>query len=256
MMYQELLDKIVVESKRILESKLTGIYIHGSIAMQCFNPQKSDIDLIFVVEGDIPDEQKMEFMNEVVKINKLAPNKGIELSVVKREYCKEIPYPIPFELHFSNMHVQWFLDNPVDYISKMKGTDKDLAAHFTIINHCGIVLYGEEIAAVFGEVPRADYMDSILSDIEGAKEDILEDPIYIILNLCRVVAFLKEDLVTSKVQGGEWGLKNLELKYQSLICDALECYASDKKMLLKKEEALEFAEYMLRMTQEKNTEIK
>lgn len=245
MMYQELLDKIVAESKRIFRSELTGIYLHGSMAMQCFNPEKSDIDLIFVVEGGITDEQKLEFMNEVVKINKLAPNKGIELSVVKRGHCKEIPYPIPFELHFSNMHLQWFLDNPTDYISKMKGTDKDLTAHFTIINHCGIVLYGEEIASVFGEVPKADYIDSIWTDIEGAKEEVLDNPIYIILNLCRVAAFLKDDLVTSKMQGGEWGIDNLELKYQKLICDALKCYASDNKMVVKKEEALAFAEYML-----------
>ena len=244
-MYQELLDKIVVESKRIFKSELTGIYLHGSMAMQCFNPQKSDIDLIFVVEGNITDEQKLEFMYEIVKINKLAPNKGIELSVVKREYCKEIPYPIPFELHFSNMHLQWFLDNPTDYISKMKGTDKDLAAHFTIINHCGIVLYGKEIATIFGDVSKADYIDSILNDIEDAKEEILDNPIYIILNLCRVAAFLKDDLVTSKIQGGEWGLENLELKYHKLICDALKCYASDKKMVVKKEEAQVFAEYML-----------
>lgn len=247
MMYQDVLDKIVDESKLIFGTELTGIYLHGSMAMECFNPDKSDIDLIFVVEDDISDEQKMEFMDKIIELNKLAPSKGIELSIVKKVYCKEFLYPTPFELHFSNMHLQWFVDNPTDYISKMKGTDKDLAAHFTIIKHRGKVLYGERIASVFGEVPKADYIDSIWSDIEGAKEEILDNPVYMILNLCRVAAFVKDDFVASKKQGGEWGIDHLELKYQRLIYEALNCYVSDKEMVVEKEEAQAFAEYMLTM---------
>ncbi|MBQ8189410.1 MAG: DUF4111 domain-containing protein [Lachnospiraceae bacterium] len=247
MSYQMILEKIVDTSKQIFRSNLTGVYLHGSIVMGCFNPDKSDIDLIIVVEDNITDEQKMQFMKEVVELDKSAPSKGIELSIVKKTYCKEFLYPTPFELHFSNTHLQWFIDNPTDYISKMKGTDKDLAAHFTIINHCGITLYGEGIASIFSEVPKADYIDSIWADIEGAKEEILEIPMYMILNLCRVVAYLKKGLVTSKKQGGEWGKQNLEPRYQSLISEALKCYASDEKMVVEAAEAQAFAEYMLEL---------
>ena len=73
----------------------------------------------------------------------------------------------------------------------MKGMDKDLAAHFTIINKYGIVLYGEKIDSVFSDVPLRDYIDSIFCDIENAPEDIIDQPVYIVLNLCRVLAFLK-----------------------------------------------------------------
>ena len=92
------------------------------------------------------------------------------------------------------------MDNPLDYILKMKGTDKDLAAHFTIIKACGIVLYGAGINEVFADVPRDKYIDSIWADIEGARAEILENPVYIILNLCRVAAFLKDNLILSKKQ--------------------------------------------------------
>lgn len=133
MYYQNMLDKIVDESKQIFGAELTGIYLHGSLAMGCFNPEKSDIDLIIVIKNSITGEQKLKFMNEVVELNKVAPSKGIELSIVKEAYCKEFHYPTPFELHFSKMHIQWFMDDPADYIRKMNGTDKDLAAHFKII---------------------------------------------------------------------------------------------------------------------------
>ena len=120
------------------------------------------------------------------------------------EYCRNFLYPTPFELHFSNAHLQWFIDDPTAYIHKMNGTDKDLAAHFTIIKKYGVVLYGEEINDVFADVPEKDYVDSIWHDVEGAGEDILEEPVYVILNLCRVAAFLKNGLILSKKQGGEW----------------------------------------------------
>ena len=246
MMYQGLIDKIVDISKQIFGAELTGVYLHGSMAMGCFHPDKSDIDLILVIENAITDEQKINFMNEIVKLNTLAPKKGIELSIVKKSYCKEFLYPTPYELHFSNMHLQWFIDNPTEYISKMKGTDKDLAAHFMIINHCGITLYGEEIPSLFSEVPKADYIDSIWHDIEDAEEEILENPIYMILNLCRVAAFMQDDLITSKEQGGRWGIQNLEPQYQGLILEALKCYASDEEMVVRKEQAQRFAQYMLK----------
>lgn len=245
MQYQDVLDKIVSKSKEILGAELVGIYLHGSMAMGCFHPDKSDIDLIIVIKDDITDNQKLKFMNEVVELNKAAPSKGIELSIVKEAYCKEFLYPTPFELHFSNGHLQWFIDDPAGYISKMYGTDKDLAAHFKIIKEYGIVLCGADIQEVFADVPRENYIDSIWCDIAGAKEEILENPVYVILNLCRVLAFLKNDLICSKKQGGEWALQNLPSEFQPLIADALESYASGNEMKSDEERAHKFADYML-----------
>lgn len=56
-----------------------------------------------------------------------------KLSIVKMDVCKPFVYPTPFELHFSNAYLQWYKTNPLDYVEKMNGVDKDLAAHFTII---------------------------------------------------------------------------------------------------------------------------
>lgn len=129
----------------------------------------------------------------------------------------------------------------------MNGTDKDLAAHFTIIKKYGVVLYGEEINDVFADVPRKDYIDSIWYDVEGAGEDILEDPVYMILNLCRAAAFLKNDLILSKKQGGEWALQNLSARYRTLISKALQSYMLGTEMDLNRMEAQKFADYMLPM---------
>lgn len=246
MYYQELINDFVDMCQRIIGDDLTGIYLHGSMAMGCFNADKSDIDIIVIVEDIIPDKQKMSIMKQIVKLNGNAPAKGLEVSFVKKEYCKPFVYPTPFELHFSVMHLQWFHDNPDDYIDKMKGEDKDLAAHFTIINKYGVRLYGKEIASVFGNVPRKDYADSIWHDIEKAAEDILNNPIYIVLNLCRVLAYLRDDLILSKEKGGRWGLIHVNEKYHPLISQAHQCYQSNRDMYVEKSIAQQFANAMIK----------
>lgn len=244
--YQDLLDKFVKGSCKILGDNLVGIYLHGSAVMRCFNPDKSDIDLLVVVKEEISREAKKSYMDMIVELNKQAPQKGIEMSIVKECVCNPFVYPTPFELHFSIAHLEWYIANPEDYVEKMNGTDKDLAAHATILYHRGQTLYGKEIREVFGEASREDYLDSIWADIAEAKEEIMDNPMYITLNLCRVLAYCREGLIVSKQEGGEWGLKHMPMpEYRSLITEALEEYQSGKAMNPDEKTAIAFAEYML-----------
>lgn len=241
---QEVLNKLVECSCHIFENKLTGVYLHGSIAMGCFNSMKSDLDILVVVEDAITDLQKKMFMDGIIALNDNSPAKGIEISIVRSEYCKNFVYPTPFDLHFSNMHLSWYKSNPTEYVKKMNGTDRDLAAHFVITKKRGIVLYGKEINDVFGEIPSEDYLDSIKSDIINSQDEVIDNPIYIILNLCRVLAYRQDGLVLSKKEGGEWGIKNIHGKYHILIKEALICYTSDQNMILNNSLAVEFCKYM------------
>ncbi|MDE7298759.1 MAG: DUF4111 domain-containing protein [Lachnospiraceae bacterium] len=124
-----------------------------------------------------------------------------------------------------------------EYCRSMNGTDKDLAAHFTVLRAVGFALCGREISDVFGEVPREAYLDSIWSDIAGAADEIAENPVYVILNLCRVLAFLEDGLVCSKAQGGAWALGRLPEDFagRGLIEEAVECYRTGKRFAADRE---------------------
>lgn len=243
--YRTLLVSLVQQSKNILGDNLVGIYLHGSAVMGCFNDKKSDLDFIVVIKADISNVIKRQYMELAVELNKQAPAKGIEFSIVRENVCNPFVYPTPFELHFSITHLNWYLSEPEDYIEKMKGTDKDLAAHFTIIYHRGETLFGKEIKEVFAKVSRENYFDSIWCDIEKSKAEIEDNPTYIILNLCRVLAYIKEDLILSKLEGGNWGLKNIPEEYHSLISNALTEYQSGELMDFDVQLEKEYAEYML-----------
>ena len=241
-----LINGFVEQSKKILQDNLVGVYLHGSLVMGCFNPQKSDIDLIIVVDKPISVSIKKAYLDMVVHFNALGPTKGIEMSIVLREVCKPFVYPTPYELHFSAGYLDWYKDDPDDYIREMNGTDKDLAAHFTIINKRGRCLYGAPIEDVFAEVPSSDYMDSIWFDVEGAAEEITEYPMYLTLNLARVLAYKKEGLVLSKKEGGTWALEHLPAEYRPLLAGALREYSESAEIAYDENLAKRYAEYVIK----------
>ena len=182
--YNPILQKIKDTYIDILGSNLVGIYLHGSIAFGCFRWEQSDIDFIAVVSRPLALPVKTKLMEAIVVLNKFAPPKGIEMSVVLKKHCKNFVYPTPFELHFSNGQLGSYFADPQAYCKSTNSGDKDLAAHFTVIKSTGFLLHGSEIDAVFGNIPKAYYADSIKYDIEDAQKTITRYPQYTILNLC------------------------------------------------------------------------
>lgn len=239
-MTDQLLNKITEGYKRILGENLVGIYLHGSLALGCFTWDKSDIDFIAVVENEPAPFEKAEIIKLLLKLDADAPPKGLEMSVVPRSACERFVYPTPYYLHFSNGHKQSYIDDLEGHIAMLHGVDRDLAAHFTVIRAVGKTLFGAPISEVFGNVPPSDYLDSILSDIENAEEDILEDPVYITLNLCRIMGYLKGAGVLSKLDGGKWGLEHLP-EYGDVINAALTEYSGGEKKCVAAERLRQFA---------------
>lgn len=48
MRVEKILEQLKAACTNILSTNLTGIYLHGSLALGCFNWDKSDIDFIVV----------------------------------------------------------------------------------------------------------------------------------------------------------------------------------------------------------------
>lgn len=242
---ETVMNQLAEKARDILKDNLTGVYLHGSAAMGCFHPAKSDIDIIIVINERMTKETKKELMDCIVELNAAAPAKGLEISVVMKSVCKPFAYPTPFELHFSPMHLNRYRNDPVDYIEKMHGLDKDLAAHFTVINHRGKCLAGFPIDQVFGTVPQEYYMDSIWEDVKNARAEITENALYLILNLARVLAYKENGLVLSKKEGGEWARNNLPIRYRQLVSAALSEYNGEGTPEYSKDSLEEYAEFML-----------
>lgn len=205
--------------------QLTGIYVHGSLALGGFCWETSDVDFLVVVRCAPSGEQKERMIRYLLEMEPLAPRKGLEMSVVLEEDVRNFVYPTPFELHFSPLHVAKAAADLPGFCRTMRGTDCDLAAHFAVTRQSGICLYGPAAQTLFSPVPQSAYLDSIARDLEDARTDILREPVYVILNLCRSLAYMRCGKILSKQQGGVWALENADSCFRPLIAQALDAYA-------------------------------
>lgn len=242
---RNLLKETAEEYRKILKENLVGIYEHGSLSFGCFRWEVSDIDFLAVVRRPLTQAEKEGLICTLLEHRESAPDKGVEMSVVLQEHLKPFVYPTPFELHYSNAHLDGYLRDVALYCEGMNGADKDLAAHCTVIREKGRTVIGEKIGDVFGEVPKSAYLDSILFDVESAEEDIPENPVYVTLNLCRVLAAAREGLILSKAEGGRWGADRLDGRWREFVLNALSAYENGSVFQPNAETACQFARMML-----------
>lgn len=240
----EILNKIVNSYKDILKDNLVGIYLHGSLAMNCFNPNSSDIDFLVVIKEKLDFKDMRQLIDVLLQLSELGPKKGFEMSVLLEQDTKNFKYPTHFVLHFSDFHKDRYINQP-NYICG-GFEDHDLAAHIVILRERGICLHGSPIKDVFQEVPKKYYIDAIKSDIEDSKTEIKNNPVYYILNLCRVLYFLQDGNICSKKEGGEWAIINIPEKFKDIIQGALNIYSDTNNVFsVNSKNLVEFADYML-----------
>ncbi len=226
MRIQPLLAEIRDTCLQICGDKLIGIYVHGSLAFGCFRWDVSDVDFLVVVGAPLTLTEKQALATFLLCPQNAVPDKGLEMSVVLETDCRHFRYPTPFLFHYSESHRDRYQKDIIAYCETLQGTDSDLAAHFTVTREVGYPLVGPAPKELFAPVPPDAYKASLLYDVGNMEADIAENPVYGVLNLCRVLAWCREGVVLSKAQGGLWGMKKLSL-WQNLIARALGAYETN-----------------------------
>lgn len=239
------LDALIDNYTYILNTNLIGIYLHGSLAMGCFNPASSDIDLLVVIKEELCFREKRALIDVILNMSSKGIKNDFEMSVILEADAKHFSYPTHFVLHYSSTYKERYINDP-GFLCE-NGVDPDLASHITILANRGICLAGKPISEVFGPVEEKHYLESILADVRSANDGILDSPVYYILNLCRVLYFLREKVVASKKEGGEWELNHLAFPHKDIVQSALSSYLDTKNTLqVEQSKLIEFAEYMLK----------
>lgn len=227
----QLLGALCADFQAVLGEKLTGFYVHGSLAMGCFSPASSDADCLAVARAPLTRAEKLALLERVYDRSRVSPSGGIEMSVVLESVCRETDWPAPYELHYSPAWKERYEKDPLALCSGDEKRDPDLAAHFAMTRARGRALFGPEPADLFAPVPPGVFSDSLAADTVDAETAVFEQPVYVILNLCRALAFKKEALFLSKREGGEWALTRLDRAFHPLVRRALAAYASGEAFL-------------------------
>ncbi len=220
----------------ILNDNLVGVYLHGSLAMGSFQLGISDIDLIFVVKEHLSSEEKSRIISYLNKTRQ--KEKPVEMSVFLEDLLHNPRYPTDVELRYD------YPDNIFE-----NEPDKEVLAHLYEVKERGFCMWGKPIGKVFQKIPAKYYLLAIVDDLKYTRKYLLEDPTYWVLNACRIMAFINEGKVLSKLEGGQWGIENLLEKYHNLIKQAMSCYqmkANKDQIPRNKEELEDFAKHVFR----------
>lgn len=235
------------ETTKIVNNDLIGFYLHGSAAMGGFNPNSSDIDLLAVTNNPMAVRTKRELAQVFLKYS-TSPF-PVEISFLNTGQLKVWQHPCPFDFHYSEFwrgrYESDLVNGTAHFLNGNILTDADLAAHITILHHRGVCLKGRQITEVFPLVPRSNYLSSIVGDFEDCLGRIEENPIYCILNLIRVFWYVKEGMISSKREAGEWGILTFPEEMQHTIKKALQCYTDKKDLYRFKKEELSLLKYYI-----------
>lgn len=216
-----LLREVFEDYLRILGEKMVGFFVHGSLTMGCFRWARGDLDFLVAVSAPLSQPEKVALVESLLRRTPDAPPKGFEMSVVLASACREFCHPAPYELHFSNGHLERARANLEKYCREMHGLDADLAAHFAMIRARGWSWLGDA-QSMIAPVPQEALADSIRGDVADA--DPAENPAYTALNCCRAVAMVEQNQMLSKEEGARWALECFPEDYRPTIERALETY--------------------------------
>jgi len=241
------LEQFCRETLDLLGDSLVGIYLHGSLAMGCFNPKSSDLDLLVVCQTAIPLPIKAQLGRLLLCLS--GQPTPIEIHFLALSGLHPWRYPPPFDLHYSE---PWRARFEHDLSSKgwqewddQVHLDPDLGAHIMVVRARGVVLCGAPILQTFSVVPKADYLAAVKYDLDDALEQISDNPVYHTLNLCRSLAYLATGQVMSKAEGGSWALGRLPVELHPTIHTALDLYQHNLSYReFSPEQLVKFLKYM------------
>lgn len=232
---RSLLTPIITLIHSLLANNLVGIYLYGSLATGSFQLGSSDIDLILIVKENLSSKEKNKIISRLNKTRE--QGKSIEISVFLESVVQTLQYPILVELRYD------YPDNIFE-----NEPDEEVVSFLYEATERGFCIWGKPLSKVFQNIPAKHYLRSVFQDLKYTRRFLHENPTYWVLNACRTIAFLRERRVLSKLEGGEWGLKNLGEKYHDLINQALSRYQNEVEkgqVSWKREKLEDFAEYII-----------
>src|SRR5215469_8119388 len=146
--YARLLADRVDES---LGGRLRAAYLHGSAVLGGWQPERSDVDMLFVAENAVRGPEVTAAAAVLAAREPGVPVSGLECSVVSAGQAARARAPWPFLLHVAH-------GSGEDQVQVVDGGarpgDRDLLMHYTVCRAAGWPVRGPAPAELIGSVPR------------------------------------------------------------------------------------------------------
>lgn len=183
-----------------LGKNLMGIATTGSLALDDFMPERSDIDLIAVSRRPLSPAERRDLPARIDDEVLPCPATGLDLIVFTRQQVSCLPRPMPFELAVTT-GARWGLD------VVGAAMDAEMLLDLEISRRHGHALHGPEPVALLKEVPAERLREALLVALTWQRDHLFNprhDPRGTegVLAACRARHWLDTgDLVSKTVAG-------------------------------------------------------
>jgi predicted nucleotidyltransferase len=221
-----------------LDGSLVGVYLYGSGTVGDFVVGRSDVDLVAVSAQPLEAEEARLVAGAVWDLEIPYPTKGLDLHLVPLESAATALLLPPYELQMLTAYDFERVSQPGD------AAEPRLNMHFVCCRRHGYALAGPDPRKVFAPRPRPWYLEQLREELFRS---MTRNPVYRILNGCRDWRYIDENVICSKIAGGEWALERLE---EPWIVEAALCrYRTGDRPQLADEDVEAFVEWIAELLQ-------
>lgn len=200
----------LVAARRIADSCVAvgastrSVILHGSLASGDFLPGRSDIDLLAVIDGELPDAQAGA-LEELIRRADIGEASGVDLHVVTADVAGA-PTPAPP----MRLHIGRYDGSSIGVEVEARVTAApDLPAELSMARAEGRALFGAAPRDVIAPVPPAWIRERGRHWLTfwRSHTDDAEDAAHMVLTACRIWRFAVEGAHSAKAEAARWALR-------------------------------------------------
>ena len=196
-----LLECLLIAIKQILNNKLLGVYLYGSLVWGDFDYDISDVDLLVVTEGDIDKKEFSRLDNLHLELIKKFPywDDRIEVAYISKNALKT----------FKTQRSQIAVISPGEPFN-VKDAGIDWLINWYLIQEKNIILLGPDPNTFIETISKEEYFEAIRSQVSEWYDWVTHTKTsrpyqaYAILTICRALCVLKKGELVSKRQAAIW----------------------------------------------------
>ncbi len=184
----------------VIGDDLLAVYLHGSAAMEAFQFQRSDVDMLAISKRELTDEERRALVDLLMDQEMPCPGSGLEFSLVTDESLDVASKSPAFEVHVTTDPAdRKFIDG------RGHPGDPDLILHYAMCSARGRAVFGPPPGEILPVVPREWVLEAMIDELDWAIDNA--EAHYAILNACRALQYAETGELTSKLEGGHWFTK-------------------------------------------------
>jgi len=197
---EALLDRLTEEIRRNTNDTLVGLYVYGSLVTGDFDKNRSDIDLLAVLDSAIEDDTygRLERMHASLVEDYPAWEDRIEVAYV----------PAPALWNFRTQTGQIAVISPGEPFH-LKPAGRDWLLNWYTVREVGVTLHGPPPRTLIPELTRSEFVETAREHAEWWKERVYEMSTpgaqsYAVLTMCRALYTNTHGTQASKKQAALW----------------------------------------------------